>query len=89
MSERRYRLATIRPVGVIIRPPMTSWIKPSSTKRAMRAGGIARLRKPVAISYSEASSAGVRSDCVGSLFIGPNLAFVHQQGSAWRIADEG
>jgi len=65
--EADYRRATILPVGVIIRPPKTSWIKPSWTSRAMRPLGIVRLRKPFAISQRDVNSMDVRSDCVGIL----------------------
>jgi hypothetical protein len=66
---RNYILATILPAGVAISPPITSWIKPSSTRRALRPLGIVRLIKPVETSRSAENSKAVRSDFVGIRFI--------------------
>ena len=71
-----YILATIRPAGVAISPPITSWIKPSSTRRVLGPLGIARLMKPVDTSRRAENSAAVRSDFVGILSIQEDAPFV-------------
>lgn len=50
-------------------PPITSWIKPSSTRRVLRPLGIVRLTKPVETSHNAENSRAVRSDFVGIRFM--------------------
>ncbi len=62
-----YIRATIFPAGVGMRPPIASWMRPSSKSRILRAAGtVPLLRKLRATtSRSDACSPGVKSDAVG------------------------